>query len=307
MLVMIDGKIVFEDYPKNAGATKAHALASGTKSFSGAIAVAAQMDGLLTLDEKVADTITEWKDDERRSRVTIRQLLSLTSGLDSGDNFRPPTYAAAVAFRSEAAPGKRFRYGPAPFQLFGEIMRRKLAAAHEPGSSASKPEDPLAYLKRRVLDPIGLEVASWARAEDGNPFLPHGAELTAREWAKYGELIRREGKRGGRQVLDAGLLDECFLPSRAFRGYGLTWWLPRARLRTRVALPDDLVLAAGLGKQKLWVSRAHGLVVVRQAPLFNEGKFVDDEFLARLLHGKNARGRQLETPPAKRPAPTTPR
>src|SRR5207249_4935391 len=74
-----------------------HRLASGTKSFSGAMLAAAVEDGLLKLDEKVADTITEWKNDQRKSQITIRHLLSLTSGIFGGSTREfSPSYARAV-------------------------------------------------------------------------------------------------------------------------------------------------------------------------------------------------------------------
>lgn len=288
MLVMIGGEIVFEDYPTRFTATSAHQLASGTKSFVGAMAVAAQMDGLLTLDETIATTITEWADDDPRSKITIRQLLSLASGLDAGDNFQPPAYADSVHAERVAAPGSRFAYGPAPFQLFGEIMRRKLEAR-----DPEKTGDPVRYLTERVLTPIGLKVSAWSRGRDGHPFLPHGARLTARDWAKFGELIRLRGKCGDTQVLDAKMLEDCFRRSPASRLYGMTWWLPQRKRGTRAEIPHDLVLAAGLGGQKLWVSRAHDTVIVRQAPLFNRVRFDDDEFLARLFHGTDRRGQAL--------------
>lgn len=40
------------------------------------LATCAAHDGLLKLDDKVADTLTEWRDDKRKSEITIRQLLS---------------------------------------------------------------------------------------------------------------------------------------------------------------------------------------------------------------------------------------
>jgi len=83
LVVMKDGEIVFEDYPNNGGCDKAFELASGTKSFSGVIAAAAVQDGLLSLDERAADTLTEWRDDPRKADITIRQLLSLTSGVEA--------------------------------------------------------------------------------------------------------------------------------------------------------------------------------------------------------------------------------
>jgi CubicO group peptidase (beta-lactamase class C family) len=74
-------------------------LASGTKSFAGVLAAAAQEDKILKLDERVSETITEWKSDKEKSKITIRQLLTLTSGLDTGQNGRPPNYQSDKFFR----------------------------------------------------------------------------------------------------------------------------------------------------------------------------------------------------------------
>lgn len=164
VLVMVRGEIVFEDYAPGWTADKPHLLASGTKSFCGVMATCAVHDGLLTLDEKVAETLTEWKDDQRKSQITIRQLLSLSSGIEGGDNGSVPSYKRAVSMANATADaGKKFSYGPIPFQCFGELMRRKL----EP-----KGESVEAYLHRRVLDPIGMKVGLWRKDADGNINLP---------------------------------------------------------------------------------------------------------------------------------------
>ena len=60
VLVMKRGEIVFEDYAPG-WSEKPHLLASGTKSFSGLMAACAVEDGLLQLDEKVSDTLPNWK------------------------------------------------------------------------------------------------------------------------------------------------------------------------------------------------------------------------------------------------------
>jgi CubicO group peptidase (beta-lactamase class C family) len=98
MLVYHRDQLVFEEYFNGWSADQPHRLASGTKSFSGAMLTAAVEDGLLTLDEKVVDTIAEWKDDPRKSQVTIRHLLSLTSGIVPGSTREAsPSYARSVA------------------------------------------------------------------------------------------------------------------------------------------------------------------------------------------------------------------
>jgi len=186
---------------------------------------------------------------------------------------RPWSFAAALRVDAVADPGQRFFYGTAPFQVFGELLRRKLEAVCP---------DPLDYLYGRVLDRLGLQVGRWRRGTDGWPDLSSGASLTAREWAKLGEWIHQEGRYDNREVVPPSLLAQCFVGSRENPTYGLGWWLNRPltdaakghlrqtalgleALHEEPAVPSDLVYAAGAGKQRLYVSRERGWVVVRQA------------------------------------------
>lgn len=114
-LVMRASEVLFEDYPNEGSAAHAWELASGTKSFSSAIVAAAIQDELISSwDERCSETLNEWRDDER-SVITLRQLLSLTSGIGGGTIGSPPDYAEAITARPEAPPGQRFAYGPTPY------------------------------------------------------------------------------------------------------------------------------------------------------------------------------------------------
>ena len=288
-LVMWNGEVLFERYDQGWTPESAHRLASGTKSFSGVMLAAAVKDELLTLDEPVAKTLTEWQSDPKLSKITYRHLLSLTSGIDPGGIGRVRSYRAAVEeVKAVQLPGKKFAYGPNAFQIFGEALRRKLEARTD-----LKFADPLAYLQDRVLDPIGMDIADWRRDADGMPNLPSGVWLTAREWAKFGEFLRQGGSWNGTTLIDAKTLTECLQGSEANPGYGLTFWLlGKAETRTQGApgLEEGLqktsgplagaYMAAGAGKQRLYVLPNQNLVVVRQGESRN---FDDNEFLGRLL------------------------
>jgi len=289
-LVLRDGETLFEDYPNEGGADRGWELASGTKSFTGVMGAALIMDDAISSwDEACAETLTEWRGDERR-RITLRHLLSLTSGIDGGPIARPPAYADAIAQPAGAAPGARFAYGPTPFQIFGEIVRRKTNG------------DPLEFLTQRVFGPLGISPTHWRRGRDGNPHMPSGAGFTARDWARFGWFVVREGE--GR--VDRHALAECFQPSRANPGYGLSWWLLRpglvppgrnagvevdARLEERFG---PVSMAAGAGNQRLYVIPEQRLVVVRQATGILQAlrgrqggpRWSDAEFL-RALFGVN--------------------
>ncbi|WP_158263740.1 serine hydrolase domain-containing protein [Deinococcus arcticus] len=266
-----------------------HALASGSKTFACALAVALQDAGVLRLDERAADTLTEWAGDARRE-ITLRQLLNFSSGLPGNVGQPVPGQnadlnAAALRAPLRATPGARFSYGNAHLAAFSAWVSRKTGRAPE------------VELQRRVLDALNIH-PTWARDNAGNASLAGGARLDARSWARFGELLRRGGEWEGRQLLSAAGLSSCRQGSAALNAYGLGLWLnlplrgtldprdsvPVAALkagaeRLMPSQPDDVVMAAGLGNQRLYVLPSLDAVVVRFG---RGGPWNDDEFL-RLL------------------------
>lgn len=290
LLVMRDGRVMFEDYPNAGGPDRGWELASGAKSFTGIMAAAAVADGLMRLDERIAETVPAWRADPRKSRITVRQLLTLSSGIEGGRLLRPETYAASLDTPAQHEPGAHFAYGPAPFQIFGEVLRRKL----------TRDADPVAYLQRRVLDPLEIAPTQWRRGRDGLPFMPQGAHFTARAWARFGQFVLE----GGRGLVDRDALAACFDPTRANPGYGLSWWLLRPGLvppsrgagveisAAEAARLGEVNMAAGAGDQRLYLLPERGLVVARQANQIFRGmrargeeRWSDAEFLRLVLEG----------------------
>ena len=281
-LVLYQGKVIAEEYPNGGSVNNALELASGTKSFTGVTALCAQEEGLLTLDEPVSKTITEWQGDARRT-ITIRDLLTLSSGIPGregrGLSLKVPSYAEAILTQAKAKPGAKFQYGPAPFMIFGEVMRRKLMPRNE---------TVLGYMEKKIFKPLGMEHGFWKKDEDGNPHMPSGAHMTAREWSKFGEMIRHQGA----GVMKAESVKKLFVATSANPSYGLSWWMPtkgglqpdgRKHWNWSKTLPDDIVVAAGAGGQRLYVIPSRELTVVRQARIRLRDEDDDSEFLTRLL------------------------
>src|SRR4029434_10014564 len=130
VLVIQNGRTIFEHYANGGSARGRWPSFRGTKSFGGPAALAAVHDGLFKLDDPVADTITEWNSDPRKSRITIRQLLSQTDGIEGASRLQRASIrdrnAMAITLPSEAEPGSAFIYGPSHLQIFSELLRRKL-------------------------------------------------------------------------------------------------------------------------------------------------------------------------------------
>lgn len=288
-LALQNGEVLFEQ-----SANEGHKIFSGTKAFWGLAALAAAEDGLLSLDERVAETIPAWQADPRKARVTIRQLLDFSAGLEPvyrlhHDN---PGDRDAIALRAPivASPGSTFIYGPATLQVFHAVLKEKL-----------KGEPPTRYLERRVLRRMGLGSQRYLKDSAGNPLLAAGWILTARQWAKIGEVMLRSGA----PVVSGRSMAECARGSGANRAFGFGWWNNRNAPGGREfdiesmlipkwhrqswggtvlcrAAPSEVMACIGSGYQRLYVIPSMNLVVVR----FGSGRrFSDAQFLS-LLTGR---------------------
>ena len=265
LAVQRDGEIVHEAYANGYDAAKPHALYSGTKSFWGVLAAAAEQDGLLQLDERVAETFPAWSDGSR-ALVTLRQLLQLTSGIGFGGlGSNVPPYDKALASPLKDEPGARFTYGGIPLQVFGAVLARKLAP---------RGITPHGYLRERVLDPADVRIGWWRTLRDGTHPLPTGAALTARDWLAFGALVLASGAARGRAIVDPARLARCFIGSEANPRYGLAWWL------SPLATVPDVVYASGSGGQALYVIPSERAVVAKFGA---SSSYKHDAFLKRLL------------------------
>ena len=296
MLVMQNGKTVFEHYANGGGADMRCKIFSGTKSFWGIAALCTVRDGLIKLDDRVAGTITEWKNDPRKSQITIRQLLNQTDGIEPAPHLHSQSIrdrnATAIQLPLVAAPGSAFAYGPSHLQIFNEVLRRKLN-----GRST------ISYIDENVLSPLGLTSLEFKKDGRGNPLPASGFELSAREWARLGELLLGRGNYHGKQIVPASLLSQAFIGSNANPSYGLTFWLNRQAPHAREidyekeldlkwqrarwidicickAAPSDMVLALGSDYQRLFIIPSINTLIVRQGM---SAKFSDAYFLRLVL------------------------
>src|SRR5215475_2204341 len=298
LLVMQNGKTVFEHYANGGGADMRCKIFSGTKSFWGIAALCAARDGLIKLDDHVADTITEWKNDPRKSQITIRQLLSQIDGIEGASRLQRASIrdrnAMAIGLPSVAEPGSAFIYGPSHIQIFSELLRRKLN-----GRSV------ISYFEAHVSNRLGLRDLKYKKDSRGNPLQATGFELTAREWARLGELVVGNGNYHRRQIVPSIVLRQAFVGSQINPAYGLTFWLNDQAPTGREAdmermldlpwqnahwagvcickdAPADMVVALGSHYQRLFIIPSLKAVIVRQG---SGGNFSDAQFL-RLVVGR---------------------
>ena len=300
LLVVQHGKTLLEEYPNGGGVRVAHQIYSGTKSFFTMAALVAQQDGLLRLDEPVSNTISEWRGDPRRSRITLRELMNFSDGLDPTFHLHSDqvTDRNAMAVRTPVvAPiGAAFTYGPSHGQVLCEVLRRKLAASGE---------TPFGYVQHKVLNPLGIGAVEYRRDLLGNPLVASGFRLTARQWSKFGLMVLGRGTYQRRVIVREQDFAQCVVGSRVNPMFGLGLWMNNSARRDEAretdieellekkwqqqdwqqrcicrSAPVDLVAVVGSGYQRLFVIPSRGLVIVRQGA---NARFSDAEFLRRML------------------------
>lgn len=287
-LVVRHGVVLAEDYADGSRDTR-WPIGDGTRSFAPLLAASLIEDRLLTLDEPVALTLGDWGAHPVKNSISVRALLSGTSGLGYGRGQRRDL-ATAIALEPQDNPGARFIDDAAAYVLFAEIAKRKL-------TTSGAESDPARWLTARTLLPIGCVPIGWTRDDNGARF-DTGASVSARGWAQAGELIRREGVWRAQQLVDDGALREAvrgsFAESRA--GFGL-WLAAPGRTRDELSVdsdlwraaspaPTDLAMAAGEGGQRLYLSPSEGVVIVRQArSLSRNAQWSDAQFLSLVWRG----------------------
>ena len=296
LIIIQHGKTRLRQFAAGHSPTEPLRIYSGNKAFWCLAALVAEEKGLLKLDDRVADTITEWRDEKAKSSITIRQLLNFTSGMAPQDGLHEDglTNRDAQAIRAalDATPGSQFIYGPASLQVFHALLKRKLAA---------KDETPTHFLERRVLRPLGLGPQRYVADKAGNPLLAAGFMLSADQWLSMGQLMLR----GGKPVVSSTAFQQCLQGTAANPAFGLGLWnnhlasrsegrevdiqkllmlkWPKQSWRNAClckSAPADLIASIGSHGNRLYAVPSMDLLVLRQGA---RSSFTDADFLRRLF------------------------
>jgi CubicO group peptidase (beta-lactamase class C family) len=262
MVVVVGGRVVAQQsWGVDLGF--ARDVASVQKSVVALLVGNLVEDGRLRITEPVSRYLGPGWSRASRAReaaITVRHLLTMTSGLTEGLTFAAP-------------PGTVWRYNTNAYQQLPRVVE---AVTHRSIDASTRAE---------LFDPIGVSSASGWRDRlgvgrfgvDPNGRRIQGLVMTAPDLARVGLLVQRAGEWNGRRVLaDPRFLAATLAPSQALNpSYGYLWWLngreafvlPGPPVRHRGALirtaPPDLVAALGKDDQKIYVSRSLDLVVTR--------------------------------------------
>jgi CubicO group peptidase (beta-lactamase class C family) len=223
-----------------------------------ALVAARQMTlGLLSADDVVGSLVPEA--DAEHGAIRVRDLLQRASGLaPHADNvYMRDRLRLALTRGFWASPGRRFGDAPEARSLLIAVLQR-----------AAK-EDVPAFAARELLAAVGIGKWRWTRDRVGNPAGTFGLQLTADDLGRLGELVLRDGRWRGRQLIDPVYLQSALTPSPRNPCFGWLVWLNSetncsgSGRRLLPGLPRDLWSWAGNQDQRVTGIPSLHLLVVR--------------------------------------------
>ena len=283
VLVARHGRLVAERYFRGSAGRRPHNMKSASKSVLSALAGLAVENGVLELDQPIAELLPEAAglDDPRKQKITVRHLLTMTSGLESTSFGNYGSWVAsrnwvraALARPLQAEPGTRFAYSTGGTHL----LSATLAAAA--GRSTHD------FAREHLFGPLGIRHSAWARDRQGIHVGGNNLSVLPRDMLKFGQLYLNRGRWAGEQLLPWQWVDESTRPGlagprgrgRIYGGYGYLWWLRGPRER-------GAYIASGYGGQYIYVSPAEDLVVVIISTELSKGRGWRGELFGMIRDG----------------------
>jgi CubicO group peptidase (beta-lactamase class C family) len=258
VVVIKNGIIIGEKYAEGYTLNSHGTSWSMAKSYYAAlVGISIQRGEIGSLDDPASKYLEYYKDE--RSKITIRDLLNMSSGLDFPSHEHEKMffqkshldYAKNVGVEKQA--GLKFEYNNVNSMIIGDILYVVT------GIKADK------LLVERILDPIGASNYKLWKDEMGAVLTYCCVDMTPRDYSKIGLLFARNGNWEGSQIIPKGFINETFqtvweTPSRFSdykRYYSLHWWVSK--------YDDESKIFNTSGKfgQYTFVDRDNDVVVTR--------------------------------------------
>jgi CubicO group peptidase (beta-lactamase class C family) len=290
ILLIKNGKLVFEEYFYGYNRDKLHFLASVSKSIT-SLLIGIAIDLKLTADVETnvyeffpEYTGTKWID--QKYPITLQHLLTMTAGLDweamkySRRDPRHTTYQMydsgdPIKFVLERnlieVPGDKFYYNSGLTILLGEIIKNTSGLYIDEFSG------------QYLFTPLGISNYHWDKFSDGRIQTDGGLHLRPRDMAKIGYMMLKDGKWKGQRVVSKEWVEEStkrYMDSLEI-GYAYQWWIGETTVNKQTI---EVLFASGHGGQKIFIIPKLDLVVAFTSEVFNsKGHSGPEGFLLKYI------------------------
>lgn len=280
LLILRDGKLVYERYADGWAAGDLHPVYSVTKSVASLlVGFAAEAGDLSGVDQPLLELLPEYADvagpTPAKSEITLRHTLQMRAGFEWDErstnytNGLNPTLALAsspdwtrhvLELPMANAPGERFEYNSGVSILLSAVLTRA-------GLSSAE-----AYAADVLFGPLGIDRWQWGTGPGGLTNTGWGLQLRPRDMAALGQLVLDGGRWSGDQLLESEWILESAEPATRFTdgtAYGYQWWLGAEG--TGAAPATRSMAAWGWGGQFIVVLPTLDLVIVSTAENYGGG------------------------------------
>lgn len=272
LIIVRDGAITFEDYYLGADASSPFTSWSMAKSvLSALIGIAIEEGSIQSLDDTL-DSYVPGLVDSGYESVTIKQALTMSSGVEFDENYDNPmsdvnrlflSLASGTPMVETLASLERVRT-PGTYNDYVSSDSIALGLMLEAATGMPTEE----YLESRIWQPMGAEADAFWNTGRAGPVLPFCClNATLRDYARLGRLFLDGGARDGDQIIPADWVTASTNPSAEHLqpgdnpasswtfGYGYHWWIPEN--------PEREFLAIGIWGQYIYVDAARKTVIVK--------------------------------------------
>lgn len=289
VLILQNGRIIGERYADGFDKDTPLIGWSMTKSVVNALVGILVGEGKLSPDEPVP--VPEWqKTGDPRKKITLNELLHMSSGLAWKESYAPaddatymllraPDMAAFAAKKELAAdPGTKWHYSSGNTSIISRIIRRVIGEA-----------DYLSFPRRKLFEPTGMRSAVMELDASGTFAGSSFMYATARDWAKLGQLYLQDGIWAGRRILPESWVKYSTTPAPQApdRKYGAHFWLkiPKEYRAGENAepVPADAFHAVGHEGQFISIIPSRRLVIVRLGLTRYPSAWEHDTFINAVL------------------------
>jgi CubicO group peptidase (beta-lactamase class C family) len=235
LIIVHDGKVRFEKYALGYDSKGRWTSFSVAKSLTSTMVGAAVKDGYIkSLDDRVTAYMPDLKG-SAYDDVTVRQLLTMTSGIKWNEDYTDPKSDVALFNTHKAEPGvdvtvsymrKLKREAPAGSKWVYKTGETNLIGVLVSSATKKTLSD---YLSEKVWKPFGMENdAAWMLGSTGHEISGCCFSASLRDFARFGLFILGGGKAGGKEVLPNDWLPSATTKQADIgqpgRGYGYQWW-----------------------------------------------------------------------------------
>lgn len=259
-VVLHGGKVVAERYDKGITAETQLLSWSMGKSFTNALVGIMAGDGLVDIHAPM--DIPEWQGDDRKN-ITLSDLMQMQSGLEWNENYgnrsdvnlmlhrETDMGKFAISKKLESAPGAKWYYSSGSTNIVMRYLRGKF-----PSDEAF-----LMYMRERLFAPLSISNPHFEPDMSGTPVGSSYLYVTARDYARFGQLFLSDGCIGEARILPEGWVDYTVTPAAASEGkYGAFFWLNRSL--SCPDAPEDMFSCQGHDGQEIYIIPSKELVVV---------------------------------------------